>query len=91
MDLITGCHVPLAPSRIQAIAECSAPQYLGDTELMAFLRCLGDKPNCEQLARCSGPIVQVTPDGGHAAGAEPGPAGAATAATGAAPEGGTPK
>jgi hypothetical protein len=56
MDLIAGCNVALEPTRISAVAECRKESYLGDTELQAFLRCLGDAPTCEQLVRCSGPI-----------------------------------
>jgi hypothetical protein len=56
MQLITTCKVSLEPTRISAVAECTSPSYLGDTELQAFLRCLGDAPNCDQLVRCSGPI-----------------------------------
>ena len=56
MQLITTCKVALEPTRISAVAECTSPSYLGDTELQAFLRCLGDAPTCEQLVRCSGPI-----------------------------------
>ena len=63
MDLLTTCEgarEQLEPSRITAVAECANPTYLGDTELMAFLRCLGDAPDCAQLARCSGPITTPT-------------------------------
>jgi hypothetical protein len=56
MQLITTCKVALEPTRISAVAECTSPSYLGDTELQAFLRCLGDAPTCEQLQRCSGPV-----------------------------------
>jgi len=56
MQLITTCKVALEPTRISAVAECTSPSYLGDTELQAFLRCLGGAPTCEQLVRCSGPI-----------------------------------
>jgi len=61
MQLITTCKVALEPTRISAVAECTSPSYLGDTELQAFLRCLGDAPNCEQLVRCSGPIGTLEP------------------------------
>ena len=56
MDLIATCSVSLEPSRISAVAECKKATYLGDTELQAFLRCLGEGATCEQLIRCSGPI-----------------------------------
>jgi hypothetical protein len=68
MQLITTCKVALEPTRISAVAECTSPSYLGDTELQAFLRCLGDAPTCEQLLRCSGPVGTLTP-----AGTEPAP------------------
>jgi hypothetical protein len=61
MQLITTCKVSLEPTRISAVAECTSPSYLGDTELQAFLRCLGDAPTCDQLSRCSGPIGTLTP------------------------------
>ena len=63
MQLITTCKVALEPTRISAVAECTSPSYLGDTELQAFLRCLGDAPTCEQLLRCSGPVGTLTPAG----------------------------
>jgi hypothetical protein len=56
MDLITSCGVELAPSRVVAVAECDPKTYRGDTELLVFLRCLGDAPDCDRLGRCSGPI-----------------------------------
>ena len=61
MQLITTCKVALEPTRISAVAECTSPNYLGDTELQAFLRCLGDAPTCETLVRCSGPIGTLAP------------------------------
>jgi hypothetical protein len=61
MQLITTCKVSLEPTRISAVAECTSPSYLGDTELQAFLRCLGDAPACDQLVRCSGPVGTLTP------------------------------
>jgi len=61
MQLITTCKVALEPTRISAVAECTSPNYLGDTELQAFLRCLGDAPTCDTLVRCSGPIGTLTP------------------------------
>jgi hypothetical protein len=61
MQLITTCKVALEPTRISAVAECTSPSYLGDTELQAFLRCLGDAPACEQLLRCAGPVGTLTP------------------------------
>jgi hypothetical protein len=48
MQLITTCKVALEPTRISAVAECTSPSYLGDTELQAFLRCLGAAPTCEE-------------------------------------------
>jgi hypothetical protein len=62
MDLIASCKIALEPTRISAVAECKKESYLGDTELQAFLRCLGDGATCEQLVRCSGPIGSM----GHA-------------------------
>jgi hypothetical protein len=61
MQLITTCKVALEPTRISAVAECTAPAYLGDTELQLFLRCLGEAPTCDALARCSGPVGTLTP------------------------------
>ena len=61
MQLITTCKVALEPSRISAVAECTSPAYLGDTELQVFLRCLGATPTCETLVRCAGPIGTLTP------------------------------
>jgi hypothetical protein len=61
MQLITTCKVVLEPTRISAVAECTAPNYLGDTELQAFLRCLGDAPTCDQLQRCAGPVGTLAP------------------------------
>jgi hypothetical protein len=61
MQLITTCKVALEPTRISAVAECTNPAYLGDTELQIFLRCLGEAPTCEQLQRCSGPVGTLTP------------------------------
>jgi hypothetical protein len=63
MQLITTCKVALEPTRISAVAECTSPSYLGDTELQAFLRCLGGAPTCEQLLRCSGPVGSLPPAG----------------------------
>ena len=71
MDLIASCGVALEPSRISAVAECRKETYLGDTELQAFLRCLGDGPSCDQLTRCSGPIGSM----GHATTSAPAGAG----------------
>ena len=67
MQLITTCKVALEPTRISAVAECTSPSYLGDTELQAFLRCLGDAPTCEQLLRCSGPVGTLGPAAGEPA------------------------
>ena len=61
MDLIASCKVSLEPTRISAVAECKKETYLGDTELQAFLRCLGSAPTCDQLLRCSGPVGTLTP------------------------------
>ena len=61
MQLITTCKVALEPTRISAVAECTSPSYLGDTELQAFLRCLGDAPTCDELLKCSGPIGTLAP------------------------------
>lgn len=69
MDLITSCGIPLIPSRVTAVAECHGNTYSADTELLALLKCLGDDPDCEQLARCSGPIVDETDGSAEGTGA----------------------
>jgi hypothetical protein len=62
MQLISSCkEVTLASTRITAVAECEAPGYYGDSELMAFLRCMGTAPDCARLQACSGPIGTLTP------------------------------